>query len=520
MAINSASFNFFDPTNPLLNVKIRNMNGNHDGDKFKALHFFVTELDTTTNPANIIRTVLLPNQPPTGFDYNDIIAYLSTSTGAEEDPEQDRGANSSNTSALTISYSNSDIYVDTNTATNKSVIISNFNSLVDGVSGVGFTGANNLNIEINLKDLYTFNSFRKYSVEVFGELVGSTPGQLLGSWTWDHQASSTITPTNINSTADLPQTLYVPNIDSSDIDFNVTPYNDSLTDWGYAGVSALQPYLLVAMIFPGGQLANSTNYSLDLFDTTAATPTPFQLPLGSRAMLVEATPTGSYDTNNNYITDTISFVDTTFGTTSSEFSFDNVDTTQAVTLGFYIPNTSNTFIVGDSYSATLRNATSGLNVADSGSSVMACLYEDSEVLTPSGYVSVKQLQNGDLVTTSDGRTSRIVNIMKSKMPATENTSPIIIPANSIAENYPPKDCRISKYHMIQYNGNWIAPLKNKHIFKADKSIRSVKYYHIQLENYYTDHLVINGGLIVESLGNGERDNTAEWDARVNNSIIL
>jgi hypothetical protein len=151
---------------------------------------------------------------------------------------------------------------------------------------------------------------------------------------------------------------------------------------------------------------------------------------------------------------------------------------------------------------------------------LTCLYEDTEVLTPSGYVSVKQLREGDEITTSDGRTSQILKLSISKFGASSITSPLVIKANSIAENYPPKDCRISKHHMIQFNGEWIAPCKNEHIFKADESIRSIKYYHIQLENFKTDHLVINGGLVVESLGNGQEDNCAEWDSRCNNSIIL
>ena len=152
-----------------------------------------------------------------------------------------------------------------------------------------------------------------------------------------------------------------------------------------------------------------------------------------------------------------------------------------------------------------------------------CLFEDTEVLTPSGYVSVKTLQDGDFVTTSDGRTSKIIQIWSSKMPFEEKFYPLVIPENSIAENYPPKDCRMTKGHLIQYNDKWIVPYKNKHIFYFDNnlnSLDSLNYYHIQLENYLTDHLVINGGLIVESFGNMTEDAKLEWRRRSNESIIL
>jgi hypothetical protein len=36
-------------------------------------------------------------------------------------------------------------------------------------------------------------------------------------------------------------------------------------------------------------------------------------------------------------------------------------------------------------------------------------------------------------------------------------------------------------------------------------MNTIKYYHIKLENYITDHLVINNGVVVESLGNHPSD---------------
>jgi hypothetical protein len=49
------------------------------------------------------------------------------------------------------------------------------------------------------------------------------------------------------------------------------------------------------------------------------------------------------------------------------------------------------------------------------------------------------------------------------------------------------------------NNNWVLP---KHLPLKQRQLDIVKYFHLQLPNYLTDHLVINGGLVVESDGNG------------------
>ncbi len=194
----------------------------------------------------------------------------------------------------------------------------------------------------------------------------------------------------------------------------------------------------------------------------------------------------------------------------------------------YIYFSASNFVTGKQYQAELLSLTGRDALSDpdvtfaspTSTPVFFCLFEDTEVLTPSGYVSVKSLQEGDLVTTSDGRTSHIKRIWSSYMPLQEQFFPIVIKVNSIAENYPQQDCRLSKYHLINFNGNWITPYKNEHIFKYDREVKSIKYYHLELENYMTDHLVINGGLVVESLGNENKESGLEWEDRVNNSIIL
>ncbi len=73
--------------------------------------------------------------------------------------------------------------------------------------------------------------------------------------------------------------------------------------------------------------------------------------------------------------------------------------------------------------------------------------------------------------------------------------------------------------MIKYENNWIQP--NKCLkFSKDLSIKEIEYYHVELENFETDNLVINNGLIVEALGSGSQYDAQIWLDRSNNSLII
>ena len=45
------------------------------------------------------------------------------------------------------------------------------------------------------------------------------------------------------------------------------------------------------------------------------------------------------------------------------------------------------------------------------------------------------------------------------------------------------------------DNSWIVP---KYLFQLDRTINVIKYFHIELENYFTDYLVINNGIVVEA----------------------
>lgn len=134
-----------------------------------------------------------------------------------------------------------------------------------------------------------------------------------------------------------------------------------------------------------------------------------------------------------------------------------------------------------------------------------CLTADTLVLTPLGFIPITELQTGDQVITSDGQNKPIIRIYKSVVLGTTKTYPCIIPKDSIAPNYPSTDFWISQNHLIKYKNFWILP---KTHFPIDTTYGPIiEYYHIKLPNYLTDHLVINNGVVVESLCNHPLDKT-------------
>ena len=57
----------------------------------------------------------------------------------------------------------------------------------------------------------------------------------------------------------------------------------------------------------------------------------------------------------------------------------------------------------------------------------------------------------------------------------------------------------------------------KNEFELDKKIKDINYYHIKLENYKTDNLVINDGVVVESWGTSVLD-ALEYYRRINRKV--
>jgi hypothetical protein len=160
-------------------------------------------------------------------------------------------------------------------------------------------------------------------------------------------------------------------------------------------------------------------------------------------------------------------------------------------------STTNSTIPGI-YTITLRN-TGSYNITTFNLTVnprIPCLTEDTIVLTPNGYKKITKLKKGELVTTNDNRNVEIKLIYNTNVTGNIKNYPCRIFKNSIGPDYPKEDFLISRDHLIKYKNYWIYPMK---YFPLEKNQDIIKYYHIILPNYLTDHLVINNGVVVESL---------------------
>ena len=168
-------------------------------------------------------------------------------------------------------------------------------------------------------------------------------------------------------------------------------------------------------------------------------------------------------------------------TTSTKYTFDGDD--------YWMPNglPAGEFFIG--------NYVEPVNVP--------CLTKDSIVKTPSGFVNICALKKYDIVVTNDGRHVPITKITKTKLTTNSGNSPYIIPKNFFGKNHPRKEFEISPSHAISLDNEaekWFIPHIHGYMLDRHKNNCKITYYHIELPNWLTDHLVINNNIVVESYG--------------------
>lgn len=70
---------------------------------------------------------------------------------------------------------------------------------------------------------------------------------------------------------------------------------------------------------------------------------------------------------------------------------------------------------------------------------------------------------------------------------------------------PPTDIRLSPLHAFQIGGGyWHLPFAASRYHPEVKQYnvgKPITYYHVELPNYFTDNIVMEGGAVVESFGN-------------------
>lgn len=171
---------------------------------------------------------------------------------------------------------------------------------------------------------------------------------------------------------------------------------------------------------------------------------------------------------------------------------------------------------GTQYDINIHGIGSTLFSIDDLSVVIPCLTETCNVLTPNGYVNVSGLKENDMVITSDDRQVPIFRIFKS----VSTKLPRVIRAGQYG-NVPLIDTHLSDCHAYKVNNKWKLPKEEN--LQIEWHEDQVTYYHIELPDYYNDHLVVNG-LTTESwdgfLPNDIRPHMWEKAGKNKTSVVL
>lgn len=140
---------------------------------------------------------------------------------------------------------------------------------------------------------------------------------------------------------------------------------------------------------------------------------------------------------------------------------------------------------------------------NSNYSVVPCILGHTRVMTPRGPVAAAFLKVGDNLVMPDGRQVAIRQIYTSAYITDKDTAPYRFEKGSLGKNYPAEAFEVSPTHAVAVGKGWIIPkyaslsgINAKQVMVGER----VKYYHIELEEYLRDNLLLEGGAVVESFG--------------------
>lgn len=176
--------------------------------------------------------------------------------------------------------------------------------------------------------------------------------------------------------------------------------------------------------------------------------------------------------------------------------FDNFN---AINIWFYTSGSVN-HIIDDSGSSS----TAPLSISQ------ACLLDITKILTPNGYIILKDISTGDKVISKETYQSEthltytVTSIYKNKIEE-EKHFPFMIPKNFYGEGYPNENLYISERHAFKQKDNLWTFVKNegfKQVSSEELEILNSKleYIHLELENGIDKrkYSFIAEGIIVES----------------------
>jgi hypothetical protein len=152
---------------------------------------------------------------------------------------------------------------------------------------------------------------------------------------------------------------------------------------------------------------------------------------------------------------------------------------------------------------------------------ITCFTDTANILTTDGYVNVTKITVDHSVVCSDGHISKVVGVTCFSIPLCDETRPYTIPKNSLGDNYPPNDVTLSGNHLIWTGEKWLAARNVVSAIREEyEGTDRVVYYHIKLQRYSKDNLVVNGGTIVESLCGKSKYDKRTYKRRLNGLALL
>lgn len=166
-------------------------------------------------------------------------------------------------------------------------------------------------------------------------------------------------------------------------------------------------------------------------------------------------------------------------------SWSNVYNTAAATPGTLITGTNSPSGFPTLPGFGYNNSTSFMTTQ---TTQIPCLLKGTKILTPTGYKLIEHLKIGDLIMTHDNRPVKIKKIMHEDVYAINEMPPLLIRKGKFGAF---EDLYISRWHCILINNKYFVET-HKLTNIETKYTEFITYYHIQLENFYTDTLVANG----------------------------
>ncbi len=139
-----------------------------------------------------------------------------------------------------------------------------------------------------------------------------------------------------------------------------------------------------------------------------------------------------------------------------------------------------------------------------------CLAYGTKVLTPYGYRLVQDIKEGDLLTTHDGRTTKVNKILTRII--VSNDELYVIKKDSFGINIPNEDLYLSLAHAVYYNGAFHHPVhaNNENVIKINET-SIVKFYHFEVDNYFTDFIIANNMIVETNNSNPELNKICSYE---------